>query len=179
MYSILLLVLKLKHDYSFRAKKLTLNFCFPQSNRITGTQHHQKLLLHSSCHVQGVLVVATKLEQGTISVGNKRPLVITGALIASTFTQRAISCHLRWYMCLLHWMIHLSTHLRFSLFVNSHPGIHRTQRQSRKLLQYLVGIQMIRKITCHRHPPRMEVAIFMDAWWMCLSWKRHNDNRMS
>ena len=46
---------------------------------------------------------------------------------------------------------------------------HITQRMSCKLLQYPVGILLICQITCHRCQPRMEVAIFMDAWLMCLS----------
>ena len=61
--------------------------------KITVTQHHHKLILHSSCHVQRVLVVATKVEQGKIRVGNEKLLMITGAPIASIFTKRAIRCH--------------------------------------------------------------------------------------
>ena len=41
--------------------------------------------------------------------------------------------------------------------------------QSHKLLFYLVILQMIRQISCRRRPPRTEVAIFMDAWWICRS----------
>ena len=63
-------------------------------------------------------------------------------------------------------------------FVNSHPTLHRTQRQSHKLLQYLVGINLICKIPCHRRPPIMEVEIFMDAWLMSLSWHWYNNNSM-
>ena len=33
-------------------------------------------------------------------------LVITGDLIARKVTQISMSCHHRWYLCLLHWMIH-------------------------------------------------------------------------
>ena len=96
------------------------------NKKIKGTQHHHKLILHSSCHFQRVLVVATKAEQGTIRVGNERHLVITGALIASTVTQRETSFHHRWYMCLLHWIIQLSIHLSCPRFIKSHPDLHRT-----------------------------------------------------
>ena len=41
-----------------------------QKQKITGTQHHHKLIPYSSCHVQRVLVVATRVEQGTMRVGN-------------------------------------------------------------------------------------------------------------
>ena len=158
------MVLKLRHECSCRAKNLDLDFCWPSTNKITCTQHQHKLILHSSCHVQRVLIVAT--------------LVITGALIARTVTQRTIIFHHRLYLCLLHWMIRSLIHLSCPRFINSHPVLHRTQLQSHKLLQYLVGLQIIRQIPCHRLPPRTEVAIFMDAWWMCLSWHRNNDNSM-
>ena len=59
--------------------------------KITGTQHHHKLILHSSFHVSRVLVVTPKLEQGTIRVGNEQLIVITGALIARVVTQRSIN----------------------------------------------------------------------------------------
>ena len=56
---------------------------------ISGTQYHHKLILYSSYHVpRGVLGGATKVEPGTIRVGGERPLMITGALIATTVTQR-------------------------------------------------------------------------------------------
>ena len=225
-------MLKLKNDCSCRSKKLALTFWWPSTKKITGTQHHHKFILHSSCHVQRVLVVAIKVEHVTIRLGNEQLLMITGALIASTVNQRATSCHYRWYMCLLHWIIQSSIHLSFPRFVNSHPDLHRTllvitgdliaktvtqivmschhrwylfllhlmiwplihlscyrfvkshpdihitQRQSRKILQYLVGLQLVRQIPCHHRPPRMEVAIFMDAWLMFLSWHPHNDNSM-
>ena len=96
------------------------------NNKKTGTQHHHKIILHLSCHIQRVLSVATKVEQGTIRVGYERLLVITGALIARTVTERATSCHHWWYMCLLHWIIHSSIHLSFPRFFKSHPALHRT-----------------------------------------------------
>ena len=65
------------------------------TNKIAGTQHHHKLIFHSSCHVQRILVVATTVEQGTIGVGKKWLLVITGALIARTVNQISISFHHR------------------------------------------------------------------------------------
>ena len=70
-------------------------FFWPSANKITGTQHHHKLILHSLCHVSRVLVVATKVEQGTIRVGNELILVITGALIEMAVTPIATSCHYR------------------------------------------------------------------------------------
>ena len=52
---------------------------------------------------------------------------------------------------------------------NSHPDLHITQHQSRKIIQYLVRLHLISQIQYHRRIPRMEVAVFMDAWLMCLS----------
>ena len=228
---LLFLARKSKHDSSSRAKKLALAFWWPLTNLITGTQYHHKLILYSSCHVPiRVLGGATKVEQGTIRVGGERLLVITGALIATTVTQRATSFHYRWYMFLFHWIIQSSIHLRCLPFVNSNPGLHitvpmitnsfiaitltqramschkrwylcflyrmiqsliqlccprfvnshpalrLTQRMSYKLLQYPVGLLLIRQIPCYRRTSIMEVAIFMDAWLMCLIWHRNNDN---
>ena len=105
-------------------------------------------------------------------------LVITNALIEITLNQRAISCRHRWYLCFPHGMIHSLIELICPLFVNCHPALPLTQRMSCMLLQYLVGLLLIRQIPCHRRPPIMEVSIFMDAWLMCLSWHRHNENNM-
>ena len=197
-----------------------------------GTHFHHKLILYSSCHVPRVLVVATRGQQGTIRVGNKRLLVLTGALIAmtvtqratschhwwylfllhwifqssihlvcpwffntnpylhiillvitnvliaSTVTQRAMSCHHRWYMCFLHWMIQSLIQLICHRFFNSHPTLHISQHTICKLLQYLVGLHLIRQIPCHRSPPIMYVTIFMYVWLMYLSWDRYNYNNM-
>ena len=99
-------------------------------------------------------------------------LVITSALISRTVTQREISCHHWWYLCLLHWMVWSLIHLRCPRLVNSNPSLHRTLSQSFKLLKYMVGIHLICQITFHRRPPRMEVEICMDAWLTCLSWHR-------
>ena len=52
-------------------------------------------------------------------------LVITSALIARTATQRAISSHHQWYLCLLYWNIQSVIHLSFPRFVNIHPALHR------------------------------------------------------
>ena len=182
--------------------------------------------------MQRVLVVSTKVEQGTLRVGDKQLFVITGALIARTVTQRTTSFHHRWYMCLFHWIIKSSIHLSCPRFVNIHPALHITllvitgdliartvtqreisfhhrwylcllywmirsliqiscpyffnshtalhitQRMSCKLLQYPVGLHLIRQIPCHSCPLIMEVEIFMDAWLMCLSWHRNNYNIM-
>ena len=228
----LFLVHKLKHDCSCCAKTLALTLWWPSANKITGTQFHHKLILYSSCHFPKILVVATKVDQGKIRVGNEQLLVITGALISTTITQRETSCHYRqylfffhwtiqssihlscpwfvnshpvlhitllvitsaliarevtqramsfhhwWYLCLIHWMIKSSIQLSCPWFVNSHPDLHITQRISCKLLQYPVRLHLICQIPCHRRPPIMEVAIFMDAWLICLSWHRNNDNNM-
>ena len=73
-----------------------------------------------------VLRGATKVEQGKIRVCGKQLLVITGFLITTTVTQRATSCHYRWFMFLFHWIIQSSTHLIYPRFVNSYPGLHIT-----------------------------------------------------
>ena len=206
----LFLVHKAKQDSSSCAKNLVLALWWPLTNKISGTQYHHKLILYLSCHVpRRVLGGATKVEPGTIRVGGERILAITGALIATTVTQRASRCHYRWCMFLFHWIIQSSIHLRCRRFVNtqramscrhqwylcfpheiihsliqpscprfvkSHPALHLTQRMSCKLLQYPVGLLMIRQIPCHRCPPMMEIEIFMDAWLMCPSWHRHNNN---
>ena len=123
----LFLVRKAKHDCSCRANNLALTFWWPLTNKIKGTQYHHKLILYSSCHVpRSVLGGATKLEQGTIRVGGERLLVITGDLIATNFTQRATSCHYRWYLFIFHWIIQSSIHLSCPRFVNSNPGLHIT-----------------------------------------------------
>ena len=78
------------------APKLWLSpFDGHRPKKITGTQFHHKLILYSSCHVPRVLVVATKMEQRIIRVGNEQLLVITGDLIATTVTQRATNFHYR------------------------------------------------------------------------------------
>ena len=228
----LFLVRTLKHDCSCRAKKLAPTFWWPSKNKIIGTQFHHKLILYSSWHIPRVLIVTTKIEQGTIRVSNEEILMITGALITTTVTQRSKSCYYRWYMFLLHWIILSSIHISYLLFVNSHPYLHITllkitsalissivtqielifrhrwylclvhwiiqslihlscprfvnshtdlqikSRMSCKLLQYPVGLHLIRQIPCHHRPPRMKVAIFMDAWLMCIRWHRQNDNNM-
>ena len=121
----LFLVRKAKHDCSCRAKILALTFWWPLTNKITGTQYHHKIILYSSCHVpRRVLGGATKVEQGKIRVGSKRLFLITGALIATTATQRATICHYQWYMFLFHWIIQSSIHLSCPRFVNSHPGLY-------------------------------------------------------
>ena len=198
------------------APKRWLSTFWPSTNKITRTQHYHKLIFHSSCHAQRVLVVATKVGQGTIRVGSKQLLLITSTLISRTFTKRSISCHHQWYLCLLHWkiqssihlscprfvnshpdlhrtllvitgtliastvtqrsischhrwylfllhlMIQLLIHLRCPQFVNSHPDLHRTQRQSCKLLQYLVGLHLI----CQIHQAWKLQYLWMHGWWV-------------
>ena len=115
-------VRKAKHDYSSRAKNLALTFWWPLTNKISSTQYHHKLILYLSCHVpRRVLGGATKVEPGTIRVGGERLLVITGALIGTTVTQKASICHYWWYLFLFHWIIWSSIHLSCPRFVNSHP----------------------------------------------------------
>ena len=123
----LFLVHKSKQDCSSCAKNLALTFWWQLTNKISGTEYHHKLVFYSSCHVPiRVLVEATKVEQGTIRVGGKQLLAITGALIAMTVTQRTSICHYRWYLFLFHWIIRSSIHLSCLQFVNSHPGLHLT-----------------------------------------------------
>ena len=123
----LFLVNKSKQDCSSCAKHLALTLWCQLTNKISGTQYHHKLIFYSSCHVpRRVLGGATKVEPGTIRVGGKRLLAITGALIATTITQRASRCHYRWYLFLFHWIIRSSIHLSRPRFVNSHPGLHIT-----------------------------------------------------
>ena len=69
--------------------------------------------------------------------------------------QRAMSCCHRWYLSFLHGMIHSLIQLSCPQFVNSHPALHLTQHMSCKLLQYPVGLLLIRQIPCHRRPPMM------------------------
>ena len=118
----LLLVHKAKQESSSRAKNLALTLWWQLTNKISGTQYHHKLIFYSSCHVpRRVLGGATKVEPGTIRVGGVRILVTTGALIATTVTQRASRCHYRWYLFLFHWIIWSSIYLSCPRFVNSHP----------------------------------------------------------
>ena len=66
--------------------------------KITGTQFYHKLILYSSYQFPRVLAINTKVEQGKIRVSNERLLVITVNLITTAVTQRAMSCHYRWYI---------------------------------------------------------------------------------
>ena len=123
----LFLVHKAKQDSSSRAKKLVPTLWWQLTNKISVTEYHHKLIFYLSCHVpRRVLGGATKVELGTIRLGGERLLVITGALIATTVTERASRCHYRWYLFLFHWIIWSSIHLSCPRFVNSHPGLHIT-----------------------------------------------------
>ena len=123
----LFLVHYAKQDCSSRAKKLALTLWWQLKNKISGTEYHHKLIFYSSCHVpRWVLGGATKVEPGKIRIGGERLLMITGALIATTVTQRASRCHYRWYLILFHWIIWSSIHLSCHRFVISHPGLHIT-----------------------------------------------------
>ena len=123
----LFLVHKAKQDSISSAKTLALTLWWKLKNKISGTEYQHKLIFYSSCHVpRRVLGGATKVEPGTIRVGGKRLLTITGALIATTVTQRTPICHYRWYLFLFHWIIRSSIHLSCPRFVNSHPGLHIT-----------------------------------------------------
>ena len=110
------MVLKLKHNCSCCTKTFALIFWWTSTNKITGTQHHHKLVLSSSCHVQRVLVIATKVEQGKIRVGNKWLLMITGAQITRTVTQKSRICHHQIYLFLPHWIIQSCTVAHTTLF---------------------------------------------------------------
>ena len=50
-------------------------------------------------------------------------------------------------------MIHSLNQLSCPRFVNSHPALHLTQHMSCKLLQYPVGLLLIRQIPCHCRSP--------------------------
>ena len=143
----------------------------------------------TSCHYRWYLFLLHWIIKSSIHISctrfvNIHPdlyitlLMITGALTARTVTQRSMSCHHRWYMCLLHWMIQSLIQLICHWFINSHPDLHTTQHMSCKLLQYPVGLHLIRQIPCHCRPTIMKFEMFMDAWLMCLSWHRNNNNRM-
>ena len=208
----LFLVLESKQDCNCCGKILALTLWWKLINKISCTQYHHKLIFYSSCHVpRRVLGGGTKVEPGTIRVGDERLLAISRCLIATTVTQRALRRHYQRYLFLFHWLIQSSIHLRCCRFVNapramscrhqwylrfphgiihslnqlscprfakSHPVLHLTQRMSCKLLQYPVGLLLIRQIPCHLHQPMMEITIFMDSRLMCLSWHRNNDNNM-
>ena len=131
----LFLVLKLKQEFSSRAKNLALTLWWQLTNKRSGTQYHHKLIFYSSCQVpRRVLGGATKVEPGTIRVGGERLLAITGDLIAMTVTQRASRCHYRWCLFLFHWIIQSSIHLSCPRFVNNHPGLHITVLMIKKAL---------------------------------------------
>ena len=147
--------------------------------QISMSCHHQWYLfllywiIQSSIHLNCPRLVNSHLDL------HRTLFLITGDLIARTVTQIAMNCHHWWYLCLLHWMIKSLIHLSCPRFVNIHLALHITQRMSYKLLKYPVGLHLILQIPRHRRPPIMEVAIFMDAWLMCLSWHRNNDNIMT
>ena len=123
----LFLVHKSKQDCISRAKNLALTLWWQLKNKIPGTQYHHKLIFYSSCQVpRRVLGGATKAEPGTIRVGGEWLLAITGALIATTVTQRVSRYHYRWYLFLFHWIIRSSIHLSCPRFFNSNPGLHIT-----------------------------------------------------
>ena len=123
----LFLVHKSKQDCISRATNLALTLWWQLTNKISGTQYHHKLIFYLSCNVpRMVLGGAKKVEPGTIRVGSERLLAITGALIATTVTQRSSICHYRWYLFLFHWIIRSSIHLSCTQFFNSNPDIHIT-----------------------------------------------------
>ena len=146
--------MKLKHNYICPAKELDLTFCWPLTNKITGTQHHHKLIWYSSCHVQQILVVATKVEHGKISVGNEWLLVITGALITNTVTKIATSCYQLLYLFLPNWIIQSSIHFSCPWLVNSHPTLHRT-------FLVITGALIARTVT-------QRSTICHHWWYLCL-----------
>ena len=120
----------------------------------------------TSCNHQWYMFLFHWIIQSSIHIScprfvNSHPglhitlLVITSALIAITVTQRVMSCHHRWYLCFFHVIIQSLIQLSCPRFVNSHPDLHITQLMSCKLLQYPVGLVLIRQIPCHRSPPIM------------------------
>ena len=151
------LVHKAKHDCSCCAKNLAHTLWRPLTKKITGTKYHHKLMLCSSCHVpRRVLGGTKKVEQGTIRVGGERILVITRALIATTVTQRATSCHYRWYLFLFRWIIQSSIHLRCCRFVNTQRAI------SCRHLSWLLPVPLL------WHLPRPFLGRgMMNKIWVC------------
>ena len=146
----LFLVHKSKKDCSSCAKNLALTLWWKLKNKISGTQYHHKLIFYSSCHVpRRVLGGATKVEPGTIRVGCERLLLITGALIATTVTQRALRRHYWRYLFLFHWIIQSSIHLSCPRCVNSHPGLHITLLV---IPNALIAITLTQRVMsfCHR-----------------------------
>ena len=106
-----------------------------------------------SCHYRWYMFLLHWIIQSSIHIScpwlvNSRPdlhitlLVITGALIARTVTQRAMICHHWWYLCLLHWMVQSLIHLSCPRFVNSHPALHITQHTSCNIIQDLLGLHL-------------------------------------
>ena len=53
------------------APKIGSHLLISIDKNIIGTKHHHRLILHSSCHVSRALLVAKRVEQGTIRVGNE------------------------------------------------------------------------------------------------------------
>ena len=124
-------------------KKQSTRQTTPQQTHIAFTMPRFKGI--GSCHKSG-----TGNNQGR----QEQPLVITGALIATTVTEREMICHYRWYLFLLYWIIKLSLHLICSQFVNNHPALHI-------ILLGITGALIARTVTqreisCHHR------------WYMCL-----------
>ena len=94
-------------------------------------------------------------------------------------TQRAMSFNHQWYLSFPHRIIHSLIQLNCPWFVNSHTALNLTQRMICKLLQYPVGLLLIRQIPCHCRPTMMEITIFMESWLMCLNWYRNNVNNIT
>ena len=91
-----------------------------------------------SCHYRWYMFLLNWIIQSSIHIScprfvNSHPvlrrtlLVINGALIARTVNQRVMSFHHRWYLCLLHLMIHSIIQLSCPRFVNNNPDLHITQ----------------------------------------------------
>ena len=135
-------------------KKVSFYLLLAINKKITGTQQHHKLIFHSSCYIQRILVVTTKVKQGTIRKGNKQILVITGDLITRTVTKRATICHQWWYLWLLYWIIQSSIDIICPWFVNSHPDLHIS-------LLVITGALIVRTVT-HR------AMIYHHRWYLLL-----------
>ena len=120
----------------------------------------------SRCHYRWYLFLFHWIIQSSIHLSCPRfvsshpglhqtVLVITNALIEITLTQRSVIYRHLWYLRFPHGMIHSLIQLSCPWLVNSHPVLHLTQCMSCNLLQYPVGLLLIRQIPCHRHPPIM------------------------
>ena len=81
--------------------------------------------------------------------------VTTGALIARKANQREISCHHRWYLCLIHWIIQSVTQLSYANAVRKYVRTHKYQNSNVVRMAGLVrGSLSVRKTARRVAVPR-------------------------